>query len=107
MNGLVKRLREASSSPTRDAMGIGEHWNLEDEAADEIERKDTAIAELTEALKRDVVDETRNAELNNAKDAAIDELVGALYACLPHLPTEKYYGARDVIAKYDTITKET
>lgn len=44
----------------------------------EIERKDAAIAELTEALKRDVIDETRNAELNNAKDAAIAELVGAL-----------------------------
>lgn len=35
------------------------------------------------------------------KDAAIAELVGALYACLPHLPVHKYYGARDTISKYD------
>lgn len=43
---IVERLRGASSSPGRDALGIGEHWNLEDEAADTIEalRRELAAA---------------------------------------------------------------
>ena len=43
MSDLVKRLRDAAN---KSVMDFGEHWNLEDEAADAIERKDAAIAEL-------------------------------------------------------------
>lgn len=89
----------------------------------EIERKDAAIAELTEALKRDVIDETRNAELNNAKDAAIAELVLALKPfsvayknwdggqATEHFSKSVMPGdfrfAADISAKYDNTTKET
>lgn len=38
MSDIVKKLRNASASPARNTMGVGEHWNLHDEAADEIER---------------------------------------------------------------------
>lgn len=83
MSDLVKRLRDAASSPARNTMGIGEHWNLEDEAADAIERKDAAIAELVEAGR-----------------AVVDRWDSPLWKDLPHTG-EFIARLRDVVAKYD------
>lgn len=47
MDDIVIRLREASSNPRVDH---GEHWNLHDEAADEIERLRGIFTEIQDEV---------------------------------------------------------
>lgn len=53
MTDIVTRLREASSNPRVDH---GEHWNLHDEAADEIERLRIGYERYETAIKNKVSD---------------------------------------------------
>ena len=45
---LIEKLRDASSRPTRDALHLGQYWNLCDETADALE----ALVAERDALKK-------------------------------------------------------
>lgn len=87
MSDLVKRLRDAAN---KSVMDFGEHWNLEDEAADAIERKDAAIAELVGVLR----------SLVRAKDEKEAHGDTPVYRSLK---AGCWESARAAIAKYDDV----
>ena len=73
MSDLVKRLREAANKSFV-------YWNLGNEAADAIERKDAAIAELVGALRPFAAN---------------------------RFSAEDWFRASDVVAKYDKANLST